>query len=252
MPTYSAQQVDTKIKELLETNGGCQLPCWWGIVPNKTSWPEASHFLNPLLVDVGQGTSATYSKDGEQHIATNFSVYFEVPNISKQGRILFSVQDDIVIGMSVYPPVGENQYRLHDLMALLGPPNQVLINAQSTSPVSELPPAVLTLDYSDIGVWASYGYIPSLDGNSLLICPKSIEESKSIYNYENLGVGLELFDPDYEYDQMLSIEEYAEMVGGFTPKKLEEVTDMTIESFYNTFIQPKSETCIETPADLWP
>lgn len=252
LPTLSTQQVDAELKKLIETNGGCSLPCWWGISPNKTPWSEALHLLNPLQVDIKQGSSQSYYKNGKQHVGTNFSVYFMVPDTSKQGRIIFSVQDDIVTGISVLPPVVEYKYQLHELLALLGSPKQVLVNAQSTSPVNELPPTVLTLDYSDIGVWASYGFIPSVDGESLVICPKSVKEPKSAYEYENLGGSLELFDPKYENDRMPSIQEYAEMVGGFTPRKLEEVSDMTTESFYNTFIEPGPKTCLVTPADLWP
>jgi hypothetical protein len=37
-----------------------------------------------------------------------------------------------------------------------------------------------------------------------------------------------------------------------TVKKLEDATNMTIESFYNTFINPKPSVCLETPANLWP
>jgi hypothetical protein len=251
LPTYSAQDASKKIDELLDTNAGCNLPCWWGITPNQTSWPEALHFLNPLIVYVGQGSSQIYSKDGNQHISTNYSILFEVPEISKQGRIIFGVQDDIVTGMSVFPPVTEYKYQLHELLILLGPPKQVFVNAQSSSQISELPPAVLTLDYSELGIWASYGYIPFVDGESLVICSKSIKESNTVYGgWGNLGGRLELFDPDYEYDTRFSIEEYAEMWGGSTPQKLADVTDMTTETFYNTFIQPGS--CLNTPADLWP
>ena len=26
------------MQEMLKTNGGCDLPCWWGIVPGQTDW----------------------------------------------------------------------------------------------------------------------------------------------------------------------------------------------------------------------
>ncbi|MBN2716493.1 MAG: PD40 domain-containing protein, partial [Deltaproteobacteria bacterium] len=36
------------ITEMLTTNGGCQLPCWWGITPGKTSITDALNVLNQL------------------------------------------------------------------------------------------------------------------------------------------------------------------------------------------------------------
>jgi hypothetical protein len=49
LPTLPSQQTRAKIEELLETNGGCELPCWWGITPNETAWPETLHFLRPYI-----------------------------------------------------------------------------------------------------------------------------------------------------------------------------------------------------------
>jgi hypothetical protein len=56
LPTLPPAEALAKVKELLETNGGCELPCWWGIRPGKTTWKEAYDFLQPLawLVDIQQ------------------------------------------------------------------------------------------------------------------------------------------------------------------------------------------------------
>ena len=35
------------------------------------------------------------------------------------------------------------------------------------------------------------------------------------------------------------------------PHSLEEATGMSIEQFYETFVQPDTKTCLEVPADLW-
>ena len=72
LPTLSAEAAHAKIKELLKTNGGCELPCWWGIIPGKTAWPEALHFLTPIIVEVGQGGSAYFYSNGERHYETEF------------------------------------------------------------------------------------------------------------------------------------------------------------------------------------
>jgi hypothetical protein len=34
-------------------------------------------------------------------------------------------------------------------------------------------------------------------------------------------------------------------------RSLEEATEMSIEQFYQIFVQPDNQTCLETPADLW-
>jgi hypothetical protein len=250
LPTLSAQEANAKIKELLETNGGCELPCWWGITPNKTVWTEALHFLSPFIFDLEQSKPYVRVENGKSHTYTEIQYKYDLPGEVSTGRMTLGVKDDIVFGMTVYPPGAEYNYQLSQMLALLGPPKQILISAQSSSPIPELPPTVLVLDYSDIGVWAAYGYIPTRVEENLVICPESSLGKVSIY--DNLGGRLRLFDPNMESDQAFSIQEYADIVGGFTAKKLEDVTNMTIETFYNTFIDPKPETCLETPANLWP
>jgi hypothetical protein len=258
LPTLSAYERDAKIRELLETNGGCELPCWWGITPNKTSMPEALHFLTSLMVEIMQGRSKTIYEGGKEHSSTNFEVYFEIPNVSKRGRILFDVQDNVVIWISIFPPGTQYRYQLHQLLSLLGIPEQIYISAWSSPKVpalDEVPPAILVLDYSHIGVWAAYGYLPDRVGEIISICPQDFGKRTSIFEelLGNIGGRLELFDPTMEYPRAISIEEYAKMVSGNrSVSKLEDVTNMTTETFYNTFIDPNSKACLETPANLWP
>ncbi|HSO27674.1 MAG TPA: hypothetical protein VLS48_06360, partial [Anaerolineales bacterium] len=37
--------------ELMKTNGGCRLPCWWGLTPVQTDWHEAEAFLASMVVE---------------------------------------------------------------------------------------------------------------------------------------------------------------------------------------------------------
>lgn len=47
VPTLTGEQRDRFLEDMLETNGGCELPCWWGgtIVPGKTTLGEAKRFF---------------------------------------------------------------------------------------------------------------------------------------------------------------------------------------------------------------
>jgi hypothetical protein len=250
LPTLSEPQARAKIKDLLDTNNGCKLPCWWGITPNETKWTEASHFLRPFVIDLKEGNTDIRIENGQRHAYTDVQFYYYVPNQAALGRMTLGIIDDVVVGMTVYPPGAEYQYQLHQLLGLLGPPKQILISAQASSPIPELPPTVLILDYGNLGVWASYGYIPIQNGKNLVICPKTGTGKVSIY--DNVGGRLELFDPNVDNPRAISLQEYADMVGGFNAKRLEDVTNMSIETFYKAFIDPDTEVCLETPANIWP
>lgn len=250
LPTMSVQQVNEKIKELLSTNGGCELPCWWGIIPNKTVWTELLHSITPFIVNLEQSKPYVKLENNKRHTYQEVQFYYYLPDNISKARMTLGVKDNIVFAMTIYSPGAEYNYQLHQLLELLGPPKKILINAQSSSPISELPPAVITLDYSDIGVWASFGYIPIKDKEKLVICPKSSLGRETIY--DNLGSRLRLFDPSLDFDNTFSIFDYANSVGGFSAKEIEDATNMDIETFYATFINPNTKICLETPTNLWP
>jgi hypothetical protein len=251
LPTLSSQQAVERVAALLSDNGGCQIPCWWGIEPNKTTWPEARHLLSPFS-EIRQGGSGSFTEGGQSYRVTNFGVYYPISNQAEPGYLSIGVQNDIVVGIIVDRLGSEQNYQLHQLLKLFGVPEQTFISAQQSSIVPELPPAMLILDYSSYGIWVAYGYTPSRSGEILSICPTSIKaNAPSSFTVKR---ELVLFDPGDKLRsrRALSIYQYADIVGGFSAKKLEEATNMTAEVFFDTFIDPKSTECLETPADLWP
>ena len=48
---FPPEQAELMVLDLLENNGGCLLPCWWGIVPGQTTWEEAHDLLMPITFD---------------------------------------------------------------------------------------------------------------------------------------------------------------------------------------------------------
>ena len=47
-PKLSQEEANELLLELYETNGGCEMPCWWGIVPGETPWETALELLLPI------------------------------------------------------------------------------------------------------------------------------------------------------------------------------------------------------------
>jgi hypothetical protein len=64
-PTLLPEERNTLIRELLATNGGCRLPCWWGIVPGKTPWPEAEQLFSHLRLYITDYLISENSTDHE-------------------------------------------------------------------------------------------------------------------------------------------------------------------------------------------
>lgn len=239
LPTLSIKQAQEKINALNLNNGGCQLPCWWGITPNITTWQETLQFLASFTV-IKQGENGSFFEGGKTYHTMYFEVYYDIPGEEESRRMLFSGQDGVVIGITVFPPDTEPNYKLDQLLMLFGKPNQIYVSAQPYSQTVELPPAIIILDYTNFGILASYQFPLHKSGENLNICPKSV------------GARLELQDPQIKYTNALSIEEYVSMITGFDPKKLENVSEMNIDAFYEAFQDPSSSVCLETPVILWP
>jgi hypothetical protein len=50
-PTRSYNELIRKFEALLATNGGCRLPCFWGLTPGKTTVAELKQFLGQFPTD---------------------------------------------------------------------------------------------------------------------------------------------------------------------------------------------------------
>jgi hypothetical protein len=68
------------------------------------------------------------------------------------------------------------------------------------------------------------------------------------------GITLWLWSPERRMTIMdiaiIGVEGFPENeVAYFRP--LEEVTELSVEQFHQTFAQPDNDTCLQTPAELW-
>ncbi|MBW8012722.1 MAG: hypothetical protein FVQ83_16010 [Chloroflexi bacterium] len=50
-PTLSEEEIEQKLIQYYETNGNCELPCFWGIIPGETTLQEVENELVPLSED---------------------------------------------------------------------------------------------------------------------------------------------------------------------------------------------------------
>lgn len=234
LPSLSPIDAQAKVLELLQTNAGCQLPCWWGITPGKSSWQTVQQFLasfaNRLVMSC--------SKDSPNRCV--YSAYFSVPEAVRSGSILavdFVVDNGIV--ESIYPDTGNlERYMLPQLLDAQGQPSEVLIQTYSNTPSSELP-FFLVLFYPRQGIMALYVDNAEKRGDSIHVC-------------FNRGAALTLQSPN---DNNWALKDLAPIGGDKEEtdklRPLDEVTNMTIEGFYSALKTPGTLACLETLEELW-
>jgi hypothetical protein len=245
-PTLTIDEEQSLVLNLLKENGGCRLPCWWGFTPGKTSWQAIQTFL---------ASSGKIAMKFSNSYLTNYSVKFEIPQHDVQLGQVYNVTNGILdmiwVGVgtvrnynSVY---GDTQfardlraYTLPQMLDTYGRPTEVFLKTYSSTPEGWIPFQLL-LFYPQQGILVRY-YGPALQkGQQIVICPQqsditlwlwSPERTMSLEDIANMG-------------QEFPVEEVPEF------RSLEEAAGMSVEQFYQSFGQPNSKTCLETPAELW-
>ncbi|MEJ5312579.1 MAG: hypothetical protein WHX52_22665 [Anaerolineae bacterium] len=243
-PTLMAEEQHILVSNMLQDNGGCQLPCWWGFTPGQTSWQMAKRFFD------------SWGKEAEQYHdahTTNYTIYLH--NLDRKyfyRQIYYEEEGKIVLIVINAGPTdgigytyGDPQfaeiwkpYMLPEILEVYGLPSQVFLGTGGAPWL----PFDLLLFYPDKGFLVQYSGVTE-EGNSGLrqVCPHRVE------------IALYLWSPR----SYMNLEDVPSVVIAHAddekwgPYSLGKATGMSIEQFYQIFVQPEHQTCLEVPADLW-
>jgi hypothetical protein len=234
LPTLSTEEAQNLLNDLLDKNAGCRLPCFWGIIPGKTTWPEASNFL------------ATFTS-------------FDITDISKDIRIIeplipfpiekvgtirhyYEFNKGVVDEINVYNADLAPALYLFNFLNTYGPPNEVWIRTQAIEEQGSQPFEV-ALFYPDQGILMDYsgGNLTTV-GDDLRNCLGNDLDSPFILLWNSTE--------KLSFDQAIARLLHEPYDDPFLP--LEEAAGMDVKTFYENFKDPKSTACLVTPKRLWP
>ena len=240
-PTLSRQDAYALVQDLLKNNGGCKLPCWWGITPGQTDWSMARHFLETFVVQIGQGWEETVVKDGVSIQQVAYYITYQVENGTAISYVF--IENSIVREIEFGEDGAQQSFRLYQLLADYGPPDEVYISAHRVTSDGSPPPFGFILNYAQKHFWADFHLDGKVTGEKVIACPQSADP--------RIWAGL----PEREWtSDALFNYVFGPPVPGF-PRypvlTLKEATGMSLESFTNIFEDPDNQSCLETPADLW-
>ena len=245
IPTVPGLDVNQQVLWLLETNNGCQLPCWWGITPGQTTWDVTEKFFGTFISNI-QSTSSSQSINYSPVIPLPSEVY-EIGNAYAGNTYpIYTVRDGIVeeilteVSIGDTPPGYLSLYVLPTFLTTYGQPSEVwLFTYRSPFEENDLP-FIIILSYPEKGIIALYSDNGERQGDLVRGCPQ-----------ENPVAILKLWSPDLNltFEQ---IKRGSSAIGADRDYlSLEEATGMNVMSFYETFKNPENITCLETPANLW-
>ncbi len=232
--------------DMQKTNGGCELPCWWGITPGKTLGRDARLMLSPLknfgesyVVNVTKPPKLVDTFDLRDY--SNMSVRLETKESEVQPVDILEVSSLISdADRSSQYDTSWQRYYLNDLFARLGMPSEVWLGfGRHTGDADTRPPESvpyywgLYIYYDDLGLSVEYAG-PAIKGNPNRAC-FSFSQLKTL----NVVV------------QQHSVSgPPGEPFGEVHP--LQEVTNLSLEKFYQTVKDSKDVVCVESPAKYWP
>jgi hypothetical protein len=222
-PTLAPDKAEAYVLDLIATNGGCRLPCWWGITPGETTWEEAHSFLETFATSI-----STLSKN------LHSIAYKDLSNSISDGAVgaTISVNDCIVetIETDVFYPLSE-------VLTIYGQPKDVRISVDSQS-IDPLAPFVIALYYEEQGFLAVYRGKAD-KGVSSQICPSAIAGDQTVWF---------LWSPKLN----MPFEKAGRQVLLFVSpsdnsfRKLEESTNMDVRRFYETYRNAENgDRCFE-------
>lgn len=175
IPTLHSEEAFQKILDLYANNGGCQLPCWWGITPGVTTWREAREILGPL-----GSVQGPFTKTGN---IEKYDTSFVVPEtIDTTGLGFFEtdfwVEDGIVKAISTNSSwIGKKfDYSLPGILKTLGMPDEVWM--EIITDTTYTPHYDIKLFYSERGLQFGASDDAIIRGSKLLICPQKFKRGK--------------------------------------------------------------------------
>jgi hypothetical protein len=236
-PTLTVQEISLFKKNALLPDGkDCRLPCWWGIIPGKSTLSQLQELLRPLNL----WEPAYLQTDGVYERSSSFVVG---ENEEEVGIVAFwrsSGQTIIQISVKIILYGRSTSYAFSfspsNILEIYGIPDRIYLpkgfgagsNSGSSGILFEL-----DFDYSSSGFIISYLGVVFPDNGELRICP-SISGSGDIYQ-----IGLGLLSPN---DKIIEDE---------NERDISEVTEYSKEEFYSQLLNLGDAFCFNTSEDLW-
>jgi hypothetical protein len=229
----------------MTTNGGCELPCWWGIVPGQASFEATQDELALHGFWVG-GASASGPRGSD-----DFGVYLE-----------FEVDDGLIQAARVSgsylqgTPMSEQyrhafargwqRYSLAEILSRYGIPTEVFIYSPFQADRGDGPAYHLLVFYENLGIEIDYlGAAQSLGAGYFRACP----DLNDIH-----WIQLFLFQADQvdnPIERVLPASSVSYIAGPDTVYERiswQHATGTTLQHFYNTF-SVSGGSCIDFSTD---
>lgn len=248
-PVLSILEAENEVINLLQNNGECRLPCFWGIIPGQSSKQITHSNLHSYLSIIPEdflfgekgGGVGVIIPDNDFILSTHLIIrnYDDLPrqDIVRWLQIDLAIYDkdsytnfyDSLIYDKYYKYY--KYYTLSSLLSNYGKPTNVYINFENDMGLREY---YLFLDYTDSG-WVAMLKMPlSQEENFFVGCPALAFTRLWLWSVEDIETAKE-----YGFIENVNL------------KSINEVTSLSLSEFYDKFKNPSNAECLRSPIDIY-
>ncbi|WP_420643782.1 hypothetical protein [Candidatus Leptofilum sp.] len=237
LPTIPPNQRGEKYDELMTTNNGCQLPCWWGLEMGIST-------INEVIQHYSQFDPFITIQEYPEGL-TIVTVLFEDAEIEDgvQTRHVFIISNGILIEAEIEARFYTNLNPLA-LMEKFGQPAEVWLWT-FPEPYQSLLPADFRFYFPEQGILSAYR-----EGAG------NVEENVEVCIDGDGGKILLLWNPDIwdpdgtkNFAERVNLSSSAIRLYGHQP--ISQVSNWDEEALYTNLLNPNSTECLLTPSNLW-
>lgn len=241
-PVLTVDERRALARWMLETNGDCELPCWWGITPGETRWQKVIELLGLRGTDLhkqGKRVHDIMYVPLDPHRPSDYGIRLTITEYNEVVQSI-GVQSEMFVGrVSEHFARDWRRYSLDQVLTQYGEPSQVMLELWPNPPEPYYPYRLFVF-YDHLGILLGYEG-PATPGEPFRVCPVFQQ-----VNY--LRLWLQSPEQQTPLLQVANLDalELAQML------PLEKATGMTLKTFYETFKDARSQVCMESPASVWP
>jgi hypothetical protein len=235
-PTLTLEEEGAFLSELMATNGGCELPCWWGIVPGETETQEARDIFARQGINEWSSDSENsyhqlflgYPREGDAHYQADVGI-----------RVFpgYGTIEVINVLTQKYPLLEERffqEWQLFSLPAILdryGSPSYIQFEEIQRAEPGPLRYYV-AISYPELGIEVQYKvFAERLNETTDRVCMNM----ENVYDLE-----LVLFTADRVENVPVPIIPNLDQYISW-----EDVAGRDSDAFYESFRDPNSSLCVE-------
>ncbi len=241
LPTFSPTQVAEVVREMYEDNGGCELPCLWGIEAGKTQ----IHDIQGQLNQFGAFTDITRTLDNFQRVVFTTSVPDDLIGIydDDEWSLHFLLENDMVIGLLTGITVIEefSQPSLSGFLEKFGKPEGIWMDVIPDQ--VGLPDYSIALYYPSKGVFINWR---DTVGSVIYEDDSGIEITVCAQNIPTLADTMIGSYPPYFYffspNSEIPFDEIAIQHLTLEPS-YRRLDNTNVENFYNAYLEANTEVC---------